>query len=78
MHEELHRAIRPDLGSIKGPWTGSADDLYAATSKGLDTVSHIKGDLKIPATGEVIASDVTPKEAHKKLLDWFKNKKGSC
>ena len=78
MHEELHRAIKPDIGKIQGPWTGSADDLYAATSKGLDTVSHIKGDLKIPATGEVIASNVTPKETHKKLLDWFKNKKGPC
>ena len=74
MHEELHRVIKNDIGKIQGPWTGSADELFSATSRNLDSVSHIKGDLKIPSTGEIIAKNVTPKEAHNKLLKWFNNK----
>jgi RHS repeat-associated protein len=74
MHEELHRAIKNDIGKIQGPWTGTADDLFHATSRNLDSVSYIKGDLKIPSTGEVLARNVTPKEAHAKLLKWFNNK----
>jgi RHS repeat-associated protein len=76
MHEELHRAVKGDIGKLQGPWTGTAEELFEASSKGLDTVSHIKGDLRIPATGEVIASNVTPKQAHGKLVEWFKNKRG--
>lgn len=74
MNEELHRAIKIDIGKIQGPWTGTADSLFNATSRNLDSVSHIRGDLRIPSTGEVLARDVTPKEAHAKLLEWFNNK----
>ncbi|MED9399818.1 hypothetical protein RCN38_09935, partial [Escherichia marmotae] len=77
MHEELHRAIRGDMGKVQGAWSGTADDLFNATSKNLDSVSHIKGDLRIPATGEVLAENVTPKEAHAKLLEWFNNKQSA-
>lgn len=75
MHEELHRTIKGDIGKIQGPWTGTADDLFNATSRNLESVSHIRGDLRIPSTGEVLASGVTPKEAHAKLLEWFSNKR---
>jgi len=61
MHEELHRAIKGDMGKLQGPWTGTAEDLFEASSKGLDKVSYIRGDLRIPATGEVLAKNVTPK-----------------
>lgn len=74
MHEELHRAIKNDIGKIQGPWQGSAKDLFNASSRNLDSVSHIRGDLKIPSTGEILARNVTPKEAHSKLLEWFNNK----
>ncbi|MDU4353547.1 hypothetical protein PO654_04470 [Phytobacter diazotrophicus] len=74
MHEELHRAIKGDIGKIQGPWTGTADDLFTATSRNLDSVSHIRGDLRIPSTGEVLVRNVTPKEAHSKLLEWYNNK----
>ncbi|KVP20460.1 hypothetical protein WJ86_24055 [Burkholderia multivorans] len=74
MHEELHRAIKGDIGKLQGPWTGTAEELFEASSKGLDSVSHIKGDLRIPATGEVLATNVTPKEAHGKLVEWYKSK----
>ncbi|HFK4760497.1 TPA: RHS repeat-associated core domain-containing protein, partial [Citrobacter farmeri] len=73
-HEELHRAIKADIGKIQGPWTGTADNLFNATSRNLDSVSHIRGDLRIPSTGEVLARNVTPKEAHSSLLEWFNNK----
>ncbi|CNI48561.1 PAAR/RHS domain-containing protein [Yersinia pseudotuberculosis] len=82
MHEELHRAIKNDIGKIQGPWKGSAADLFEATGRNLDSVSHIRGDLRIPSTGEVIARNVTPKEAHSRLTEWFNNKKsgggGGC
>lgn len=81
MHEALHRAVSPDLGPLQGPWQRTSEELFNATSKGLDSVSNIRGDLRIPRTGEVIASNVTPKEeAHAKLLDWFKSKRsgGGC
>lgn len=28
MHEELHRAIKNDIGKIQEPWQGSAEDLF--------------------------------------------------
>ncbi|KWI54707.1 hypothetical protein WT72_17910 [Burkholderia pseudomultivorans] len=67
IHEELHRAIKGDIGKLQ-------EELFEASSKGLDSVSHIKGDLRIPATGEVLATNVTPKEAHGKLVEWYKSK----
>lgn len=45
-----------------------------ASSRNLDSVSHIRDDLKIPSTGGILARNVTPKEAHLKLLEWFNNK----
>ena len=78
MHEELHRAIRPDIGSLQGGWTGSADELMEAAGRNLDSVSHLKGDLRIPATGEVIAKNVTPKAAYESLINWYKKAAGSA
>ncbi len=78
MHEELHRAIRPDIWSLQGGWTGSADELMEAAGRNLDSVSHLKGDLRIPATGEVIAKNVTPKAAYESLINWYKKAAGSA
>ncbi|QKZ02404.1 RHS repeat-associated core domain-containing protein [Pseudomonas eucalypticola] len=82
MHEELHRAIKPDIGSLQGAWTKTPGDLIEAAGKNLDAVSHIKGDLRIPATGEVIAKNVTPKAAYAELVNWYKKRstgiKGGC
>ncbi|MTJ83144.1 MAG: hypothetical protein F8N37_19330, partial [Telmatospirillum sp.] len=77
MHEELHRAIRRDVGKLQGPWTGTSEELFFATSKGLDNVAHIKGTLRVPSSGEILAENVTPKEAHEKLLEWHKSNNGS-
>jgi hypothetical protein len=30
----------------------------------------MKGDLKIPSTGEVVASNVTPAQAYDALMKW--------
>jgi hypothetical protein len=78
MHEELHRAIKPDIGNLQGGWTKSADELMEAAGRNLDSVSHIKGDLRIPATGEVIAKNVTPKAAYESLINWYKETAGSA
>ncbi|MFC0179591.1 RHS repeat-associated core domain-containing protein [Thorsellia kenyensis] len=73
MHEELHRAIKNDIGKVQGPWEDSAENLFEATGRNLDSVSHIRGELRIPATGKVIAKNITPKEAHAKLIKWFRS-----
>lgn len=69
MHEELHRAFKNDIEKIQGPWQGFAEYLFNASSRNLDSVSHIRGDLKIASTSEILARNVTPKEAHSKLLE---------
>ncbi|MCK6587428.1 MAG: DUF6531 domain-containing protein [Polyangiaceae bacterium] len=69
-HELIHRAQRPHVGKLQGPWEGTADELFEAAGKGLDDVAHLTGELRIPRTGEVLASDVTPKEALAKLREW--------
>ncbi len=59
---------------------GFTDELIDTSGRNLDSVAHIRGDLKIPATGEVLATNVTPKEAHARLVEWYKGKKngGRC
>ncbi|WP_227591296.1 RHS repeat domain-containing protein, partial [Acinetobacter shaoyimingii] len=80
MHEALHQAIKNDIGKLQGPWKGTAAELFEASSRNLDSVAHIKGDLKIPRTGEILASNVTPKEAHRLLVEWYERNKnlGIC
>ncbi|WP_242414207.1 RHS repeat-associated core domain-containing protein [Salinivibrio sp. MA427] len=79
-HEAIHRAQRPYVGKVQGPWTGSPEELLSASKAGLGDVDWIKGSLKIPATGEVLAENVTPLQAFDKLEEWhqlqLKNKKG--
>jgi RHS repeat-associated protein len=69
-HEAIHRAQRPDVGPLQGPWTGTPDELLEASRRGLDDIAHMRGDLKIPATGEVLAKNVTPAEAFDELMKW--------
>ncbi|NHZ89231.1 hypothetical protein F2P45_09410 [Massilia sp. CCM 8733] len=69
-HEAIHAAQKPFVGALTGSWSGKPMDLVRAAGKGLDAVSHIRGDLKIPATGEVIARNVTPRQAFSALLTW--------
>ncbi len=45
-----------------------------ASKKGLKDVNHIKGELRIPKTGEVLAKNATPLEAFEALEKWHKNK----
>jgi RHS repeat-associated protein len=70
MHEGIHAAQRPTVGKLQGPWQGTADELLSASRAGLDDVSHLRGDLKIPRTGQVLASNVTPAEAFDELMKW--------
>nr|WP_082118696.1 RHS repeat-associated core domain-containing protein [Tenacibaculum mesophilum] len=73
-HEAIHRAQKPHVGPTRGPWTGTADELFEASKKGLKDVDHIKGELRIPKTGEVLAKNATPLEAFEALEKWHKNK----
>jgi RHS repeat-associated protein len=70
MHESLHAAQAPHIGKLQGPWTGTADELLDASRAGLVGVDHMRGDLRIPSTGEVLAKDVTPTEAFDRLKKW--------
>ncbi|WP_338588988.1 hypothetical protein VXM60_11975 [Shewanella khirikhana] len=36
-------------------------------------VDWVRGDLKIPATGEVLAKNVSPLDAFEELEQWHKN-----
>lgn len=71
MHEKIHRAQDPFVGGRTGGWSGSAEELLSSSKKGLDSIAHIKGDLKIPRTGEILAKDVTPAQAYEKLMEWL-------
>lgn len=73
-HERIHAAQRPYVGSRQGPWTGTPEELIAASKKGLVGLDDIRGDLRIPKTGEVLASNVTPLEAFEKLEEWHNKK----
>lgn len=79
-HELIHRAQRPDIGPLQGPWTGTSDELLAAARNGLDDLGDMRGDLKIPRTGEILARDVTPTEAFDRLMKWHDDQKppASC
>ncbi|WP_437715671.1 DUF6531 domain-containing protein [Sorangium sp. So ce448] len=80
-HEFIHRAQRPHVGKLQGPWNGTADELFEAAGKGLDDVAHLTGDLRIPSTGEVLASGVTPREALDRLKEWHEQQmkgQGGC
>jgi hypothetical protein len=70
MHEGLHAAQAPHIGKPQGPWTGTAGELLDASRAGLVGVDHMRGDLRIPSTGEVLAKDVTPTEAFDRLKKW--------
>jgi RHS repeat-associated protein len=73
-HEALHAAQKPYLGKVQGPWTGTPEELLAASRKGLSSVPQLRGDLKIPRTGEILAKNVTPLEAYDKLMEWHEDK----
>jgi len=76
MHEAIHAAQRPHIGPIQGPWTGTVDELFAKSRAGLADMNHLRGELRIPGTGEVLARNVTPTEAFDELMKWDKQKRG--
>lgn len=73
-HERIHAAQKTYVGSRQEPWTGTPEELIAASKKGLVGLDDIRGDLKIPRTGEVLASNVIPLEAFEKLEEWHNEK----
>jgi RHS repeat-associated protein len=73
MHERLHRAMRPHIGRIQGPWRGSPADLFTAVRAGLRSVSDVRGDLRLPG-GPVLARNVTPEEAFDRLIEWHEQR----
>lgn len=79
-HELIHRAQRPDIGPLQGPWTGTPQELLDASRRGLGDLGDMRGDLKIPRTGEILARDVTPTEAFDRLMQWHDEQKAkpSC
>jgi RHS repeat-associated protein len=80
MHEQLHRAQRPHIGRLQGPWEGTPAELIAASRKGLVGLD-MRGNLKIPSTGKIIARNVTPAEAFDRLMRWHNQQlkaQGGC
>jgi RHS repeat-associated protein len=75
-HERIHAAQKPHVDPRQGAWAGTADELIEASKKGLVGLDDIKGDLRIPKTGDVLAHNVTPLEAFEKLEEWHKQKIG--
>jgi RHS repeat-associated protein len=76
MHERMHKAQDRFVGGRQGKFNGTADELLEKSRKGLVGIDDLKGDLKIPRTGEVLAKDVMPLEAYDKLMEWHKRKIG--
>ena len=74
-HEAVHAAQKPFVGKLAGKWSGTPAELARASGKGLNGLSHIRGDLKIPNTGEVLARNVTPRQAFAALLKWGNQQK---
>jgi hypothetical protein len=70
MHEAIHQAQAAHLGSLRGPWPGSQESLLAASRAGLVSLDHMRGELRIPSTGVVLARNVTPLEAFDRLRTW--------
>jgi RHS repeat-associated protein len=73
-HEAIHAAQRPHVGRLQGAWKGTPKKLLEASREGLVGLK-MRGHLKIPATGEIIARNVTPVEAFNALMEWFAKKK---
>ena len=69
LHEDLHRAQRPHIGALQGPWQGSPKELIEASRKGLVGLK-MRGSLKIPSTGEVLGRNLTPAQAFDLLMKW--------
>ena len=74
MHEALHQAQRPHLGPSQGSWKGTPEELLEAARKGLGDLKEMRGDLRIPSTGEVLARDVSPSQAFDILKNWHEQK----
>jgi RHS repeat-associated protein len=74
-HEAVHAAQRPHVGRLSGKWNGTPAGLVRAAGKGLNNASHVRGDLRIPNTGEVLATNVTPRQAYARLLRWANEQK---
>lgn len=75
-HEAFHQAQKSTVGKLQGPWTGTPEELIQAARDGLVGTDHMRGDLRIPSTGEVLAKNVTPTEAFDKLMQWHESKTG--
>ena len=74
-HERIHAAQKKYVGPRQGAWLGTPEELLSASKKGLVGLDDIKGDLKIPATRKILASNVTPLEAFEKLEVWHNKKR---
>lgn len=76
-HEAIHAAQRPYVGRLTGVWSGTPEELVKQSARGLRDVSYLRGDLKIPATGHVLAKNVTPRQAFRVLLKWARTQQGN-
>ena len=76
MHEMIHRAQAPYIGPIQRRWNGTTDELFAASRRGLEPLSGMRGDLKIPNGKRTLARGVTPVEALDTLKKWHEEQVG--
>jgi RHS repeat-associated protein len=80
LHQEMHNKLTEAGIPRKGTFNGTADDLISKT-KAAYTGIETKGYVKIPKTGEIIATKVTPLEAVDEVLAWNEKQKakgGGC
>ncbi|MGQ9609781.1 MAG: DUF6531 domain-containing protein [bacterium] len=79
MHESIHRAQRPHIGRLQGPWTGTADELLEVIRRGFSGFIGLDlGELSIPSTGQVLANvaQFITAQAFDKLIEWYREQTG--
>lgn len=82
LHETLAARSALTSGRCKVPGKGSGASALRASRAGLDDVAHMRGELRIPATGELPARNATPAQVFDELMKWFERERrrttGGC
>jgi hypothetical protein len=60
------------VGKLQGPWRGTPGDLLSASRKGLKGLK-MRGELRIPSSGKVLARNATPLQAFDALMKWHRS-----
>jgi len=79
-HWKMHEAERNSVGPRQGPFKGSDAELFKAYEKAYSdkSLKGIRVDLVSPDGTVVLARNVTPLTAIKKMQQWLKSKGRLC